>query len=261
MKSFYYNQLSTKRQTFQFSNENHVKSQKNDDVIDKSHWKNRWQFTKNATNVIIRILILIVSKKYATNIFMKFEKSKNHVKLNFSKMLLTKKIFWHTNSSKITDLKNCFWSIIMKICALILIKNAMHLLMLCFHFFRTFRKIRLVISSHTNFQLKNECHHDQFWSNQNFHQQFLHQFSKKFQNRIIWFFWLFKKHIKLYQNYFLWFFHVWSTTKFIQIVDVRTSMQFWKNLKNRIILYQNHGLLDQKSSRGAARAMLSFGSS
>ena len=155
-------------------------------------------------------------------------------------MLLTKRFFWHTNSRKTTKLKNCFRSIIMKKFALILIKNAMHLLMLCFHFFRTFRKIRLIISSYTNFQLKNECHHDQFWSNQNFHQQFSHQFSKKFQNRTIWFFWSFRKHIKLYQNYFSWFFHVWSITEIIQTANVLTSMQFWKKLKNWIILYQNY---------------------
>ena len=82
-----------------------------------------------------------------------------------------------------------------------------------------------------NFQLKNECHHDQFWSNQKFHQQFSHQLSKKSQNRIIWLFWSFKKHIKSYQNYFSWFFHVWSTTKFIQIADVLTLKQFWKKWK------------------------------
>ena len=39
-------------------------------------------------------MILTISKKHVTYIFKKFEKSKNHVKLNFSKILLTKKFFW-----------------------------------------------------------------------------------------------------------------------------------------------------------------------
>ena len=84
-------------------------------------------------------------KKHATHIFMNFEKSKNHVESNFLKMLLTKKFFWHTNSSKTTKSKNCFRSIIIKKFALILIKNAMHLLMLCFRFFRKFKKIQSII--------------------------------------------------------------------------------------------------------------------
>ena len=96
-------------------------------------------------STIIRILILTISKKHAINIFMKFEKLKNHIKLNFSKILLTKIFFWHTNLLKTTKLKNCFWLIIMKKSTLILIKNATYLLMLCFHFFRKFEKIQLII--------------------------------------------------------------------------------------------------------------------
>ena len=84
-------------------------------------------------------------KKARNKYFHKIRKIKISCWIEFFENAIKKIFFWHTNSSKTTKLKNCFRSIIMKKFALILIKNAMHLLMLYFYFFRKFRKIRLII--------------------------------------------------------------------------------------------------------------------